>query len=264
MIYLTRGIVFYLDPVRRRVLPERADSLSLGAVRIKLWVTLAGQPNPQTGMLINVANISRTVRDSLAGYPAQSVAVTANGLLEWCRSALRDKFPGLDVTQIKLEPDDRLSLTLRSGVDDMVEVSFVYELAAAHCLHNSQWDASRNFEAFGRCSNPAGHGHNYRLEVTLRGKPDKNTGQLTAVGSVDKIVGESVLQRFDHKNLNDDCAEFRDLTPTVENMVRVFWEMLDGKFGDARLQRVRVWETANTYADYYGPGAGELRFSDNL
>jgi 6-pyruvoyltetrahydropterin/6-carboxytetrahydropterin synthase len=262
MIYLTRGIVFYYDPVRRQTLPERADSLLLNAVRVTLWVTLTGQPNPQTGMLLNVTHISRTVRELLAGYQAQSQSATSNDLLHWCRSALQGKFPGFEVTHIKLEPDDRHSMTLRSGDDDMVEVSFVYELAASHCLHHSQWDASQNFEAFGRCSNPAGHGHNYKLEVTLRGKPDKATGQLAAVGRVDQIVGDNILRRFDHKNLNADCPEFLELMPTVENMVRVFWELLDGKFGDARLQRVRVWETANTYADYYGPGAGELRYSD--
>ena len=263
MVYLTRGIVLFYDFIQRRIAPVRELTLSLDAMRLKLWVTLAGQPDPNTGMLLNVARVSRMVRESLAEYEYKTPN-TAYSLLRWSLPALRDKFPGFDVTQVMLEMDDRVRVVLPSGEEDMVEVTVIYELAASHCLRNSRWDAGRNVEEFGKCSNPAGHGHNYKLEVILRGKPDKNTGQLTAVGIADLIVGENILRRFDHKNLNADCPEFRELMPTVENMARVFWELLDGKFGDARLQRIRVWETANTCADYFGPAAGELRYSDTV
>jgi 6-pyruvoyltetrahydropterin/6-carboxytetrahydropterin synthase len=262
MVYLTRGIVIFFDPLKRCVQSGGAAPLALDAVRFKLWVTLAGRPDGRTGMLLNVAHISRIVRDSLAAFhPADASAIS---LLRGCLPALKDKFPGFDMTEIELELENHIRTTLRVGDEEMVEVTVFYELAASHCLRNRDWDERRNTEEFGRCSNPAGHGHNYRLEVTLRGKPDHNTGQLASVGAVDQIVRENIVQRFDHKNLNADCPEFRNLMPTVENMARVFWELLDGKFTSSRLQRVRVWETANTCADYYGPAEGELRFSDRI
>ena len=76
------------------------------------------------------------------------------------------------------------------------------------------------------------------------------------------LVEENIIDRFDHKNFNTDCPEFKNLLPTVENISKVFWELLDGKFENAELARVRTWETPTTYADYLGPAAGPLRYGD--
>ena len=139
-----------------------------------------------------------------------------------------------------------------------------YELAASHRLWKADWDAKRNFEVYGKCSNRRGHGHNYLLEVTLRGKPDRRTGQVADMEEVDRVVRENVIERFDHKNLNEDTEEFADLIPTVENMAKVFWELLLGKFSRGELARVAVWETEKTYAEYFGQGAGPLRSSESV
>ncbi len=78
------------------------------------------------------------------------------------------------------------------------------------------------------------------------------------------MVNKEVIERFDHKNLNEDTAEFAELIPTVENMAKVFWDILLGKFGEAELARVAVWETDKTYAEYFGPEVGPLRYSDSV
>jgi len=147
---------------------------------------------------------------------------------------------------------------------EMIQVSRKYKIASSHRLYNPDWDEIRNTEVYGKCSNLKGHGHNYLLEVTLRGKPDRKTGELTNLDQVDKVVREQIIDRFDHKNLNEDTSEFKELIPTVENMVKVFWELMTGRFGKAELVRVAVWETEKTYAEYFGPIAGELRYSDSV
>ena len=141
----------------------------------------------------------------------------------------------------------------------MMAVTKRYEIAASHTLKRDDWDRQRNIEAFGKCANPTGHGHNYMVEITVSGELDEQTGMIGDYGLIDRTVMEWIIDRFDHKNLNTDTAEFAELNPTVENMAKVFWELLYGRFGDAQLRRVRVWETTKTYADYYGEDAGNLR-----
>ncbi|NLU22175.1 MAG: 6-carboxytetrahydropterin synthase [Phycisphaerae bacterium] len=127
-----------------------------------------------------------------------------------------------------------------------------FEFAAAHRLHCADMSEARNYEIFGKCNNPNGHGHNYQLEVTVAGRPDPATGHVIPLRQMEEIVNERVINRFDHKHLNQDCPEFRTLNPSVENITRVIWGLLEGQFGAARLARVRVWETAKTYAEYEG------------
>ena len=134
----------------------------------------------------------------------------------------------------------------------MIQVTTKYELAASHRLWNSKWDIDKNLKVFGKCSNPAGHGHNYLLELTLSGQPDAETGQIVDIEEVDDVVREHIIEPFDHKNLNEDTEEFAEVIPTVENIAKVFWDKLLGKFSNAILSRVKIWETPKTYAEYFG------------
>lgn len=145
----------------------------------------------------------------------------------------------------------------------MIEITTKYELAAAHRLWNPNWPAERNFEVFGPCANPGGHGHNYTLEVTLRQPTGPEGAPLADPDAAGRLIRAEILERFDHQNLSQ-LEEFRALVPTVENMAKVFWDRLAGRFGPAQLARIRVWETPRTYADYFGPGAGPLRFSETV
>ncbi|MFH1111245.1 MAG: 6-carboxytetrahydropterin synthase, partial [Planctomycetota bacterium] len=111
---------------------------------------------------------------------------------------------------------------------------------------------AENPRLFGKCSNPNGHGHNYVVEVTVCGTVDSGKGTVADVGHVDRVVLERVIEPFDHKNLNVECAEFAQLNPSVENIARVIWDRLAGAFDGCRLASIRVWETPKTCAEYTG------------
>ena len=95
---------------------------------------------------------------------------------------------------------------------------------AAHRLHNDAFDEATNEKVFGKCNNPNFHGHNYELIVKVTGKPDAQTGYVIDLKELSDIIKENVLKRFDHKNLNLDVAEFKNLNPTAENIAIVIYK----------------------------------------
>ena len=133
----------------------------------------------------------------------------------------------------------------------MIRVSQKFEFSATHRLHNPGASEAENNRVFGKCNNPHGHGHNYEVQVTLKGEPDMN-GLLIAMPELEKIVGNAVIDKFDHKNLNVELKEFAELIPTVENIAMVIYRMLKPKFGagHAKLASVTVWETPKTWCEY--------------
>jgi 6-pyruvoyltetrahydropterin/6-carboxytetrahydropterin synthase len=122
---------------------------------------------------------------------------------------------------------------------------------AAHRLHNPSLSAAENRRIFGLCNNPNYHGHNYELEVSVEGEIDPKTGYVADLGEVKRLVDEHVVQHLDHKNLNLDVPEFRDLIPTTENLVVVIWHLLQGRL-PGRLRRLVLWETPRNYVAYSG------------
>ena len=105
---------------------------------------------------------------------------------------------------------------------------------------------------FGKCNNPNGHGHNYVVEVTISGELDGRTGAVLPLPRFEQIVSERVISLLDHKHLNLEVREFREVNPSVENIARVVWEMLVDHLVPARLHSVRVWETPKTWAEHRG------------
>ncbi len=124
-----------------------------------------------------------------------------------------------------------------------------FAFSAAHRYHVARWSDDENVRAFGRLTVP--HGHNYTLDVTLRGPIDEQTGMVIDLAELKRIVGETVVDRFDHADLSQD-ALFRDRVPTTENIAIVVWELLAPKLGPDRLHRVRVWEDPTLFVDYEG------------
>lgn len=121
---------------------------------------------------------------------------------------------------------------------------------AAHRLHNPAWPDARNEEVFGLCNNPNYHGHNYELEVRVAGEVDPETGYLIDLKVLKDLIYEEVEQRFDHKNLNLDTEEFKNLNPTAEHICYVIWTLLRARL-DARYElSVRLYETPRNYVDY--------------
>jgi len=124
-----------------------------------------------------------------------------------------------------------------------------FSFAAGHRYWVSDWSAAENERKFGRLTVP--HGHNYTLDVTVQGPIDERTGMVIDLSELKRIVTETVVDRFDHADLNADVL-FRDRVPTTENIALVVWELLAPKLGPDRLATVRVWEDATLFVDYDG------------
>ncbi len=121
---------------------------------------------------------------------------------------------------------------------------------AAHRLHNDAFDDATNERIFGKCNNPHYHGHNYELIVKLTGEPDKQTGYVMDLKVLSDLIKEKILKRFDHKNLNLDVAEFKNLNPTAENIAITIYNILRPDI-DAQLQlQVRLYETERNFVEY--------------
>jgi 6-pyruvoyltetrahydropterin/6-carboxytetrahydropterin synthase len=121
---------------------------------------------------------------------------------------------------------------------------------AAHRLHNSMWDESTNTSVFGKCNNANYHGHNYELIVKVVGEPDPETGFVIDLKLLSEVIEESILNRFDHKNLNLDVEEFSKLNPTAENIAIVIYRMLREKLNPALELQVRLYETERNFVEY--------------
>ncbi|MBW2939100.1 6-carboxytetrahydropterin synthase [Aureisphaera sp. CAU 1614] len=123
---------------------------------------------------------------------------------------------------------------------------------AAHRLYRKDWSDEKNSEVFGKCSNPNFHGHNYELEVGVTGDVDPTTGFVINLDVLKKVIFEEVEKPFDHKNLNIEVPEFKNLNPTVENIAIVIWnklrKKLDSKYGIS----VKLYETPRNFVVYKG------------
>lgn len=121
---------------------------------------------------------------------------------------------------------------------------------AAHRLYNRNWDDATNQKVFGKCNNPNYHGHNYELIVKLTGDVDPQTGFVMDVKVLSDLIQQHVTEKFDHKNLNEDCPEFKTLNPTAENIAIVIYQILE-KHMDSKLKMtVRLYETERNFVQY--------------
>ncbi len=123
---------------------------------------------------------------------------------------------------------------------------------AAHRLHHAAWSAARNQEVFGKCNNPNYHGHNYNLTVRLTGSVDPATGYVFDLKELSDIIKKQVLNRFDHRNLNLDTEDFRELNPTAENIAVVIWRRLRAALPPQLTLAVTLHETDRNFVEYYG------------
>ena len=126
------------------------------------------------------------------------------------------------------------------------------EFSAAHYYWNDQFSAEENERVFGKCANRNGHGHNYTLEVTVAGEVDPVTGFVVDLKLLKEILETEVVGVYDHRHLNLEISDFKDVIPTTENIAVAIWKRLVGKIPNARLHRVRVYEMADLFADFYG------------
>ena len=121
---------------------------------------------------------------------------------------------------------------------------------AAHRLFNPEWSDEKNWEIFGKCNNPNYHGHNYELEVKVTGDIDPETGYVMNLKELKDIIKEDIEDKFDHKNLNLDIPEFKDLLPSTENFCILIYDILKEKLDPKFDLSVRLYETPRNYVEY--------------
>jgi 6-pyruvoyltetrahydropterin/6-carboxytetrahydropterin synthase len=138
----------------------------------------------------------------------------------------------------------------------IVEITRREEFSASHRLHNPALSAEENRRLYGICNNPNGHGHNYEIEVTVRGEVPGRTGMVMNLTDLARILRERVLPRVDHKHLNLDVPFLAEVNPTAENVAVALWHQIEPElrsFEGCRLHRIRLFESRNSYVDYRGP-----------
>jgi len=123
---------------------------------------------------------------------------------------------------------------------------------AAHRLYRKDWSEEKNNDIFGKCNNPNYHGHNYDLEVAVKGDIDPETGYVMDLKILKDIIKTEVEDAFDHKNLNLDVQEFKNLNPTAENIVVVIWNKLRNKLDQNLDLDVSLYETPRNFVTYNG------------
>lgn len=133
-----------------------------------------------------------------------------------------------------------------------VTISRKAHFNAAHRLYRKDWSMEKNEAIFGKCNNPNFHGHNYDLTVSVTGEIDPETGYVMDVKFLSDIIKEEVEDKFDHKNLNLDVAEFKDLNPTAENIVVVIWQKIRKRIKVEFDLEVVLYETPRNFVTYKG------------
>ncbi|HEX7632661.1 MAG TPA: 6-carboxytetrahydropterin synthase [Lacunisphaera sp.] len=125
---------------------------------------------------------------------------------------------------------------------------------SAHRLYNPTKSQAWNKQQYGLCTNPHWHGHNYVLEVTLKGEPDPVTGYIIDLGELKRILHRAVVDKCDHRNLNDEVDFLRGIIPSTENLVIAFWQQIAPHIkAPAQLHCVRLYETPRNFAEFFGP-----------
>jgi 6-pyruvoyltetrahydropterin/6-carboxytetrahydropterin synthase len=135
-------------------------------------------------------------------------------------------------------------------VSNKVSVFRKENFNAAHRLHNPAWDAAKNEQVFGKCNNPNYHGHNYDLIVQVIGVPQADTGYVMDTKILSDLIKEKVIEKFDHKNLNEDCIEFKNINPTAENIVITIFNLLRPSIDENLDLKLRLYETERNFVEY--------------
>jgi 6-pyruvoyltetrahydropterin/6-carboxytetrahydropterin synthase len=215
-----------------------------GGAYLEVRITLAGNLEPNSQYLVNIKTIDDAVRR--IGLPILRQQLHSGTLGPQSPlallSSLRTHFAPADLVEVEIAFSPFLIYTAQAREQHMVRLSCRFEFSAAHRLHNPALSDADNRSTFGKCNNPLGHGHNYQLQVTVRGSDPPQPTEL------ENIVDEHVLRAFDHKHLNLEVAEFRNSIPSVENIAQAIYRRLRPVL--PALAAVTVWETPKTWAEY--------------
>jgi 6-pyruvoyltetrahydropterin/6-carboxytetrahydropterin synthase len=218
-----------------------------------LEVTAEGDIDPENGMVVNIKTIDdeirreivdvfdgKSINDEVEGF--QSKAPSLENLLHHIRCTLGDRVAGADLVALRLDETPTLWAEIQRKNNWKMTLTRSYEFSASHRLYSRNLSNEENDRLFGKCANPAGHGHNYVLEVTLSGETNPETGMMADLCAIDSAVNNLVVDRYDHKNFNADLPEFEGKVTTTENVIQQIWDSLKDKL-PAKLERVKLYET---------------------
>lgn len=229
----------------------------------ELDVMCRGEADAATGYFVNIKEIDKAARGTLIpeieracrGAPGSDPArVLRDGLASLAGAIGEGRLLGV---RWRLSP--YYSVEVQMGTPGIALMRQQFEFAAAHRLHVQGIPDDRNRELFGKCNNPSGHGHNYRVEPAVEVPIGGRHGPAFTLQDLERVTHESLISYFDHTHLNLDTSEFRvdgGVNPSVENIARVCYERLGaalrGSNPDVRLRSVTVWETDKTSCTYPG------------
>ncbi|WP_240689242.1 6-carboxytetrahydropterin synthase [Ammoniphilus sp. YIM 78166] len=222
-----------------------------------LEVTVEGALDVKSGIVVNITDMDRVIKDVIENefdgrflnreHPYfETVVPTTENIVKYLWNTLKDKFRPHTLQKIRLYEHAFLFAEKEEG--PLVQFTRKYHFSAAHRLHSDQLSDEENQRIFGKCNNPYGHGHNYYLEVSVKGEIDSVTGMVTNMADLDEIVQREVLSKLDHKHLNYEVEEFKHLNPTSEVVAMVVYQMLEPHL--PQLHKIGIWETEKNYFEY--------------
>lgn len=260
MIRLSREIRFALARPGQTLSRANANTWAgwpnslLLVPHLELRCVLAGEPDPVTGYLCNIKTIDDLLQDIVINgliptYWQATNGIEAAEILQMIHQTACDrwnKLPGAngEIEAIELDCSAFQKLSIHSKEPHMVLLTQQFEFSAAHRLHCPELSAEQNRQTFGKCNHPSGHGHNYVVEVTVGLISEKND-----LEHLETTVKRTIIDRLDHKHLNEDIDYFRRVNPSVENIARQIFVWLRDELSPLSLKRVRVYETPKTWAE---------------
>ncbi len=231
--------------------------------QLKLLAVIEGTPDPQTGYLCNVAELDGILREIVTEHliPVYGDAggntghpISAPFLLIEVYQQFQQRWRSPQrMTALVLRISDQLSWTLNPKSAPMLQLTQQFEFSAAHRLHCDSMTIQENKDTFGKCNNPNGHGHNYVFDVTVEQTGDAGMD----LEQLQRLVKAAVIDRLDHKHLNEDVPYFAKVNPSVENIAVLVFDWIKVAFTESGLGgdlvAVKVFETPKTWAEYREP-----------
>lgn len=235
------------------------------APQLKLIAVIEGTPDPVTGYLCDITVLDRVLREIVVEelipqFGDQPFETTGERVLVAVADSFGRRWREAEhkepLVRLSLELNDQMSFHIEAEQMNMVQMTRQFEFSAAHRLHCASLSAEENRETFGKCNNPSGHGHNYVFDVTIEGSESdvREGGQFTTLEAMEQTVNREVVDRLDHRNLNEDVEAFSTVNPSVENIAIAIYGWLKQPLASeqSRLLSVKVYETPKTWAQFGG------------
>ncbi|HKN86141.1 MAG TPA: 6-carboxytetrahydropterin synthase [Nitrospiraceae bacterium] len=228
-----------------------------------LEVTIAGSVSQDTGMVVNLFDLKQVLLDVLVGfdhkhlnldtpYFSTRIPTTENiATVLWSVLSARPEMRGLEKIRLYEEDDLYAEVAADRIAGGTAAITRRYHFSAAHRVHADHVSALDNQRLYGRCHGSSLHGHNYIVAVRVGGQIHPESGMVTDLTVLDRLVRETVLARFDARTLNDDPA-FADIVPTGEQVAKLIWGLLVKQIVGGQLERIGVTETPESSFEYVG------------